>query len=523
MKKFLISTLLLAGWTGHAASLPDSVAMTVGDKKVSVAEFLFSAEKNGETNLADKKNLESFVQLFGNFKLKVVDAEAQGLDQTQAFKDELDRYKAELLSSYLSDKEAEDAVVAQEYTRMGELLDLSHILFFLPEQTVSKDTVAVYQQALEVYNRIQNGEDLESIGQELMKADPKHVGYEHVRCFGPMKTVKAFEDQVYGMADGTLSIPFRTKLGFHIVKLHRRIPNPGRREVAHILIPFKQDSVVRSDEETRKLAESLYQQIQQGADFGKLAEQYSADKASAQKQGLLPVFGLGEMVQDFERVAFALQDPGEVSAPFRTQFGYHIVKLVKKLDVPTLDDVQKRWHRQMAQGEWNFALYKGFDDRLKQEYHYTFYPEAYAELQALCDDYFPTDKEFWEKAEPLDKTLARIDTVDFKQNEFAAYIVRCPFSVKTYSGDFMQEVYDLFVRDILTNMERKNLPKKHPEYELLLNEYRDGILLFNISNDKIWNKPMAEQKALEEAWIQELRAKYPVEVNWKALEKAVRK
>ena len=164
MKKFLISTLLLAGWTGHAASLPDSVAMTVGDKKVSVAEFLFSAEKNGETNLADKKNLESFVQLFGNFKLKVVDAEAQGLDQTQAFKDELDRYKAELLSSYLSDKEAEDAVVAQEYTRMGELLDLSHILFFLPEQTVSKDTVAVYQQALEVYNRIQNGEDLESIG-----------------------------------------------------------------------------------------------------------------------------------------------------------------------------------------------------------------------------------------------------------------------------------------------------------------------------------------------------------------------
>ena len=81
MKKFLISTLLLAGWTGHAASLPDSVAMTVGDKKVSVAEFLFSAEKNGETNLADKKNLESFVQLFGNFKLKVVDAEAQGLEQ----------------------------------------------------------------------------------------------------------------------------------------------------------------------------------------------------------------------------------------------------------------------------------------------------------------------------------------------------------------------------------------------------------------------------------------------------------
>ena len=332
----------------------------------------------------------------------------------------------------------------------------------------------------------------------------------------------SFEDAVYSMPEGTLSMPVRTKLGFHIIKLHHRIPNPGRVQVAHILLPFATDSVKQDEIAIKNKADSIYHQLQSGADFGALAEKFSADKATAAKKGVLPVFGIGEMVQDFEKEAFALQKEGEISQPFKTQFGYHIIKLLKKLDKQSLEDVKKSWHRRMAQGEWNFALYKGFDDRMKKEYNYAFYPEAYAELEALCYDYFPTDKEFFEKAQSLEKTLARMDTVNFTQRDFAIYLQRCPFSVNTYSGDFMQEVYDLFVRDILTGMERKNLTKKHPEYNLLINEYRDGILLFAISNEKVWNKPADEQASIEEAWIAELRNKYPVSVNWKALKKAVK-
>ena len=177
----------------------------------------------------------------------------------------------------------------------------------------------------------------------------------------------------------------------------------------------------------------------------------------------------------------------------------------------------------MSQGEWNFTLHKGFDDYLKEAYHYTPYPEAYAELQSLCDDYFPSDNSFFEKAQSMDKPLVRIDTVQFAQNEFAAYMIQAPFSTKNYSGDFMKEVYDLFVREIMTSMEKKNLLAKHPDIPLLLNEYRDGILLFSISNEKIWNKPAGEQKAAEEAWIEELKVKYPVVVNWKAIKKAVKR
>ena len=170
-------------------------------------------------------------------------------------------------------------------------------------------------------------------------------------------------------------------------------------------------------------------------------------------------------------------------------------------------------------GERNFEYYKAFDERLKKEYGYVFYPEAYAELVALCNDHFPSDKDFYEKAKDMNKTLIHLVDTDFPQSEFAYYIQRCPFSTKTYAGDFMQEVFDLFVRDIVTTTERKNLETKHPEFTHLMQEYRDGILLFNISNQKVWSKPAAEQPELEKAWLQELNKEYPVTINWKLLKK----
>ena len=482
MKKLLVLSLVFACLTGEAANKADSVVMTVAGKQVSLDEFVFMARKNGEVNLSDRKSLENYVELYKNFKLKVVDAETAGLDKTKDFTDELEGYRAQLTSSYLSDRDGEEAALRVEYDRLGEVLELSHILFRLPGKTLSRDTLAVYEKAMKVYERIKNGEDMATVGQELAKQDStKQTGYEYARCLLPMQTIKAFENYAYSMKPGELSMPVRTTLGYHIIKLHSRKPNPGMRRVAHILIPFQKDSVTRSDSETLALAEEVYQKIQGGADFGQLAEENSSDAASARKGGVLP--------------------------------------LLDKGGIPSFEEKKKSWSRVMAQGERNFEYYKAFDERLKKEYGYVFYPEAYAELVALCNDHFPSDKDFYEKAKDMNKTLIHLVDTDFPQSEFAYYIQRCPFSTKTYAGDFMQEVFDLFVRDIVTTTERKNLETKHPEFTHLMQEYRDGILLFNISNQKVWSKPAAEQPELEKAWLQELNKEYPVTINWKLLKK----
>lgn len=519
----LISICLLAGGMSVMASEQDSVVMTVAGKPVKIDEFLFMAKKNGAVNLSDQKERDSFVELYKNFKLKVAEAEDEGVDKTKAFAEELSEYRSQLVSEFLSDEDAEDRVVRAEFDRMKEMVECSHILFRLPEQTVSNDTLSVYKKAMEAYGRIEAGEDFEKVAQEYVAADKEHVAYEYVYRLLPMQTVKAFENVVFTMPVGSVTVPVRTKMGFHIIKLHSKLANPGKIHVAHILLPFKKDGSAEDSLCVKNEAEKMYDELMAGADFATLAKNHSADIQSAKKGGELPAFNPGTMVREFEEAAYALCNEGELSHPVKTRFGYHIIKLISKDGLPEYDKESKRLKRLMAQGERNFELYQAFDDRMKTEYGYKLNEESYAELQALCDQYFPTSREFYEHAKNLEGVLFEIDGKEFLQKDFVNYMQRCPFSTKTYSGDFMHEVFELYVRDLLTSVEKSNLRKKHPEFDLLMNEYRDGMLLFEISNRKVWSKPSDEQKSLEEAWIKELEKKYPVEINQKVLKRISRK
>ena len=257
--------------------------------------------------------------------------------------------------------------------------------------------------------------------------------------------------------------------------------------------------------------------LKKGESFSSLVNTYSTDGRTRNSGGILPYFSLGEMVRPFEEAAFALKDTGDFTRPVRTRFGYHIIKLLDKRPMPPYEEMEKSYYTTMRQGDRNFELFKTYDDMMKQKYGYVFYPEAYEELQRLCDNYFPTDSDFHKQARQMHKTLLRIHDTDIPQSEFAEYLRLYPFSTKTYSGDFMSEVYQLFVRDITNNLERRELDANHPELQKLMKEYRDGILLFNISNERVWSHPVEEQAKLETDWLKELDRKYAVKINRKVL------
>jgi peptidyl-prolyl cis-trans isomerase SurA len=530
MKKILILSFVFV-YSVVKAQLPeDSVIMTVADKQVPLAEFEFIAKKNNEVDFSDKKALDKYIELFKNFKLKVAEAESLEIDKSKTFMNELSGYEAQLRMSYLFDDKGEEEVIRALYDRSKEYIALSQIVIPIPiPQYLAKDTLEPYKQAMRVYERIKNGEDFDQVGKELYdeylncrkSEDTAKVCfqaiYETIPCFRILQKPKAFEDKAYSMKVGEVSLPVRSAEGYHLIKIKDRKKYPELHRVLYIGLAFEDDSLTRSKEEVGKLAEEVYRKALAGEDFSVLAQKYSSDKSNS--DGALPPVKPGELIKPLEEIVYSLSTPGEVSKPYRTEHGWHIFKLTEIIPNPSFENEKGEMRMSLQRDDHNFDLFKAFDERLKKEYNYTFYPEAYAELEKLAEDYFPGSNEFFNKAVDMKKTLAVINGIDFPQAEFAYYMNRFPYSAKPYSGDFMKEVYDLFIRDIVTTLEKENMEIKHPEIPYLIKEYRDGMLLFDVSNLKVWSYPVEEQAALEEQWIRELNEKYPVKINRKLLKK----
>ncbi|MDR2970294.1 MAG: peptidylprolyl isomerase [Tannerellaceae bacterium] len=504
---------------GKAKNLPDSVIMTVAGKEIPLSEFIFIAQKNGEADFSNMKSIEKYVDLFTNFKLKVADAEAKGIDKTRTFASELSLYQSQLIAGYLSDKEGEEKAMRLIYDRGNEVLELSYILFQMPPgQTLLNDTIAPYISAMDAYDRLNKGEDIDLLGKQLAAENPQTVLYDDVPVLLPLTASKVLENALYDLPVGKVSAPVRTSRGYYVAKIHSREPNPGKVRVAHILIAFR-DTTEQAKAEALMKAQDVYAKVQAGGDFSELAKADSDDPGSKVNGGEVKAFGPGEMVLPFEKASFALQTPGEVSPLVESRFGYHIIKLIEKQPRASFEQEKRGLMEVMSKGEHNFEFYKAFDDRMRTAHKFVFYPEAYRELLELTAEHFPADHKYYEKAKEMHKTLFTLEDEKFAQGEFAYFMVSQPFSTKTYGPDFMREIFDLFIRELTTNVERTKIDEKYPEYKYLLQEYRDGILLFEISNEKVWSKPAEEQAALETEWIKELKRKYPVEINTKALKR----
>ena len=512
----LCCAMPLSGAFAQKKAADDPTIMTVAGKDIPVSEFLFIAQKDSGVDLNNKKSLDDFVTLFKHFKQKVADAEAAQYDQTENFRNELRDYELQLRAGFLSDKRGEAEAIRTVYNRGKMLPSFSDIVFPLPEKTVSKDTVAVYRRAKAAYDRLSRGENYDKVAHELAPGrDDDSVFFDHVEYIYPLQLMKSLENTVFNMKVGQIVGPVRSPAGYHILRLDQLTPNPGRRRVAHILIGSDEDH--QDTVALLRRANEVYDLLKKGESFSSLVNTYSTDGRTRNSGGILPYFSLGEMVRPFEEAAFALKDTGDFTRPVRTRFGYHIIKLLDKRPMPPYEEMEKSYYTTMRQGDRNFELFKTYDDMMKQKYGYVFYPEAYEELQRLCDNYFPTYSDFHKQARQMHKTLLRIHDTDIPQSEFAEYLRLYPFSTKTYSGDFMSEVYQLFVRDITNNLERRELDANHPELEKLMKEYRDGILLFNISNERVWSHPVEEQAKLEADWLKELDRKYAVKINRKVL------
>ena len=524
MKKvFLLCILVGLIATMEAKEKKDPIVMTVAGKDIPLSEFIYMAKNDNSVDFKNKQSVKTYVELYKNYKLKVADAEALSIHQSPKFESEMENLVLQLQQSYLFDKSGEDSVIRVNFERTKNVLVTKQILFcysqelFAAQQLFTPDTLALFEKVMDVYTRIQNGESFEAVGEAL--SDGRNILFFDKHVYPLMYPFKEIEDYLYSMKPGDISRPVRCPNGFYLFKLDSIVPNPGKVRVAHIITAYPSENPTDAEiEETRRKSEDIYQKAIAKEDFTSLINTFSDDSVNAQNGGILE-FKLGEVLEPLEKAGFALKNPGDISHPFQSRLGYHILKLVGRKPVLSFEDEASQIFETMQMSDRYFDLYRTFNDRIKARHGYVFNAEAYEELQRMADEYFPTDSAFVARGMEMEKTLVTLDTFQFLQNLFVEYLYEKHRSRQIYSLDFMQDVWKDFEHTILTEVEKRSLERDYPDYLLQLNEYYDATLLFEISNKRVWSRAIEEQEQLEAEWVKELNEKYPVTINWKVIKK----
>lgn len=495
LRKFLVPVVLF-GCASLFAQSSDPVIMTINGKPILKSEFEYVYHKNNSSNSIDKKTLEEYVDLFINFKLKVEEAIAQGIDTTGTFQKEFRGYRDQLAKPYLNDAEADEAVVQEAYDRMKEELNVSHILIRLADNALPADTLEAWNKAQAALKRLAR-EEFEKVAREVSQDESVVQNGGDIGWITSFRVIYPFETVAYNTPVGEISQPVRTRFGYHIIKVNDKRPSQGELLTAHIMKFTTRGEDEVTDARAKVVIDSLYQEIVKGGDFASLAQTYSDDKGSAANNGELPWFGTGRMVPEFEVAAFALKNKNDISAPVQSAYGWHIIKLLDRKELapfeelkPTIQQQVKRDERvNRGQEEFVKNLYQVYGAKTNKAYLNDFY-------LALGEKNL-SDSLFQEKISTFNKNgLIEFADKKISQSDFAKYLKNNTRTNKKGAQQIIDDKFAAFVDKSLLDYEDSKLEDKYEDFRHLVQEYHDGILLFEVSNKEVWDKASTDTEGL---------------------------
>ena len=470
----------------------DEVLMTINGEPITKSEFEYIYNKNNSDNAIDKKTLDEYVELFVNFKLKVAEAKAQGLDTTKTFKRELNGYRKQLAKPYLTDAELEDALFREAYSHFSEDCEVSHILI----KTEGDDTLASYNKALEVIARLNAGEEFGKVADETSADQSVARNHGYLGWFTALQLVWPFEKAMYDLPLNQISTPIKSDYGYHVIKVHNRRPAWGQVNARHIMKVCSES--MTPDMQNKKYQEmvEIKKRLDAGEDFATLAKEVSDDKASAQKGGDLGWFGIGRMVREFEVATYAL-NAGETSEIIKTRFGYHIINLKEKRGVEPFEKKKADIQRMMQYDSRSTAAKTSFINKLKKEYNFQINNNEVIKAKVLAVQYADNDSLLKIKAVEHDGALITFADQQITTSELVSYYV-----MTKAMGTDMDTKIDQIAEMKLMQYEDSQLENKYTDFANLMKEYHDGILLFEVSNHEVWEKAIKDKKGLEKYFKQ---------------------
>ncbi|WP_340203356.1 peptidylprolyl isomerase [Ascidiimonas sp. W6] len=474
----------------------NSPLITINNEKIASEEFSRIYQKNlSLVDEKDKTGLEDYLETFINYKLKVLEARRQGFHKKESYQKELQGYRLKLVENYMTDTQASEQLLQEAYKRLKNEINASHILVRVSAEASPIDTLYAYNKIQELY-ALATPSNFDSLRKTVH--DGKTFFGEELGYFSVFKMVYPFESVAYNTSPETLSKPFRTRFGYHFLKINAQRLNRGETEVSHIMILHAKDS--SKNDQAKKRIEDIYQRLQNGGSFETLAKQFSEDKGSAIKGGRLPKFMAGRLSSKvFEDIAFTISE-NEISTPFETKFGWHIIKGIKQYPIGSFEEEKGNLKAKLKKDQRSKMVTTSFLNKLKKNYNFKVDEAVRDEIIGMVDDNFYKRQWVYDKNSPvLEKQLFRIRDTIWKAKTFASWLRQEQFKIRNDFGTInFKNLFNDFSKKELLKYHEANLENENKEFSAILNEYREGLLLFDIMQEEIWDEARMDSTGLRD-------------------------
>lgn len=485
--------------TSTPAPAPNPWVFTYGSDTIFKKEFERLLSKNRDNKgTPSEADVKEYLELYENFKMKVKEAHLMQLDTVSSFKTELAGYRKQLANPYLTDKKVSDGLVQEAYNRMKEEVNASHILINCAENALPKDTLAAYNKLVDLKKRLAKGESFDSLALKYSE-DPSAVkNYGLLGWFTAFHMIYPFETQAYNTPKGQVSNPFRTRFGYHILKVNDKRPARGEVKVAHIMLQTGPSAAESTLAEAKAKSDTVYMKLQKGETFESLVNEYSSDQQSKTNGGVMNWFNsFSNFPDEFKNTAFALS-LNEYSKPFKTDYGYHIIKLIEKRPIAELKEVEESIKSKIARDSRAESSKLVVAQRIKKENKYTEYPAVIKELISQIDSTFLKASWVPNETKLNDKTVFSIGTQNTSMREFAGYVKI--MQEPQENGSVQMAVNNLLKKysdEKALEYEESILDAKYEDFRNLMQEYRDGIMLFDLTDRMVWTKAITDTAGLQ--------------------------
>ncbi|MBC7524258.1 MAG: peptidyl-prolyl cis-trans isomerase [Flavobacterium sp.] len=501
MKQAFIGFLLVVSFFSNSQNVTKEVLFTVDGKPYYTDEFARVYNKNLDlVKDESQKDLNQYLELFVGYKLKVAKANKLKLQDNPQYQTELKSYRTQLSKNYISDSKVTQELVNEGYQRLQKEINASHILITCDENASPADTLTAYNKAIDIRKKALAGEDFGKLAQEFSQDPSAKENKGNLGYFTAFRMVYNFENGAFKTPVGQISMPVRTRFGYHLIKVNNIRDNRGEITVAHIMTMNPKEGDADKDK-AKNTIDDVYKKLQQGENFEELAKQFSEDKSSASKGGVLNRFGSGQLSStEFEDGAFALTKENPISKPFQSQYGWHIVKLIEKYPVKTLEESKTELENKISKDDRSRLISNSLTEKLRKKYNIKRDNKVYGTTaKAVTNDFYeskwtvPTDEK------PYSGKLFTIEKKTITGTDFFNYVntqQKSGIAVKPVEK-LTEVLYQKFADEQMNQYYNDNLEKEFPEFSSIMDEYRDGLLLFDLMEKEIWQRSKTDTLGLK--------------------------